>query len=222
VRVLFLGKFIERMAASYINSYGGGAPVHSGASLPQTAQWNQLTRVGEDPCTVRVDEAQSQLPGSYFTNNFFRPCETEQQYAGNMTELLHQYKVYSPDQCHIPVDSQLRHSPLTNQREIYQLFTRPYNAVPYMGAGQNSGCNKDLESRLIMGENTTTYKACESLSEATIDRFQCLPDYGNPQRVTHVIPPFLRQGENTRDYIRRVGSDRFCTNLGNNRIVNRK
>jgi hypothetical protein len=188
----------------------------------QPAQWNQLTRVSEDPATVRVDENQSQQPGAYATNNFYRPCETETAYANNMHELMHQYRVTSPNQCYIPVDTQMRYAPLTNQGEIYQLFTRPYNAVPYMGSGQNSGANKDLESRLIMGESTTTYKACEPLSEATINRFQCLPDYGNPQRVSHVIPPFLWGGENSRDHVRRVNYERFCANLRNKRLANKK
>lgn len=213
------------MAAQVLPSAGlnvyNGQYVAPGAT-PPAAQWNQINNVREDPCARQVSETQSQLPGNYNTNNFFRPCETSKQYSAMMTEPLHQYKVYSPDNCHIPVDSQLRYAPLTNQGEIYQLFTRPYQSVPYMGAGQNSGCQRDLESRLIYSENTTTYKACEPLSEATVDRFQCLPDYGNPQRINHVIEPWVRAGENTRDYVRRVNYDKFCTNLGNNRIVNRK
>jgi len=189
--------------------------------VPQPAQWNQLNNLREDPCARQVDETQSQLPGAYLTSNFFRPCESSQEYSAHMTEPLHQYKVYGPDMCHIPVDSQFRYAPLTNQGEIHQLFTRPYQTVPYMGAGQNSGCNKDLESRLIYSEATSTNKPCQAVSEATIDRFQCLPDYGNPQRVVHTIEPWVRGGTNTRDYVRRVNYDKFCTNLGNKQIVNK-
>jgi hypothetical protein len=186
------------------------------------SQWNQLNNIRQDPCTRTIDERQSQQAGAYNTSNFLRPCETNKQYSANMTEPIHQYKVYQPSQCHIPVDTQLRFSPLTNQGEIYQLLTRPYVSVPYMGAGQNNSCLRDVESRLIFGDSTTTYKPCEPLSEVTVDRFQCLPDYGNPQRVEHVIPRFLWGGENTRDYVRRVTYDKKCRNSRNNRIVNKK
>ena len=181
-----------------------------------------MTNLREDPCARQIDEAQGQLAAHYYVNNFYRPCETNEEYSARLTEPMHQYKVYAPSMCHIPIDSQLRYAPLTNQGEIYQLFTRPYVSVPYMGAGQNSACNKDLESRLLFGESTTTYKACEPLSEATIDRYQCLPDYGNPQRVEHVVEPWIHGGENTRDYVRRVNHDRWCKNMENVRIANRR
>ena len=48
------------MAASYIPQKHRFPVMRGGANVPRTAQWNQLTRVGEDPCTVRVDETQSQ------------------------------------------------------------------------------------------------------------------------------------------------------------------
>lgn len=40
--------------------------------------------------------------------------------------------------------------------------------------------------------------------------FNQLPDYGNPQKDTHIIPPkpaeggWVRGGDNTRDYVRRI------------------
>jgi hypothetical protein len=185
------------------------------------AQWNQLTNLNEDLCARTVSERQSQLPGSYVTSNFLRPCESPAQYSANMTEPLHQYKTYAPDACRISTDTQLRAGAPTNLGEIYQLFTRPYHGA-YMGAGTNSGCNRDLESRLLFGTPTTTYKACEPLSEVSINTFYSLPDYGNPQRVEHVIPPFPWGGIASRDAIRRINHDKFCKNQGNKRYANRK
>ena len=133
--------------------------------VPQPSQWNQITNVREDPCSRQVSETQSQLPNNYVTNNFFRPCQSQQQYAATMSEPFHQSAVYQPDNCHIPIDSQLRYAPLTNQGEIHQLFTRPYTGTPYMGAGTNSNCSRDLESRLIYSDSTQNKdKACNSSS----------------------------------------------------------
>ena len=73
-----------------------------------------------------------------------------------------------------------------------------------MGAGQRSTNEQDVESKLIMGLTTTDFRPCEGHTEATINRFYHLPEYGNPQRVKHVVEPWTRGGEHTRDYVRRV------------------
>ena len=191
-----------------------------GTNFQPVAQWNQITNINQDPCTRAGSETQSQLPGSYTTSNWLRPCETQKQYGVNMTEPIHQYKVYQPDACAIPVDSQLRVGTMTNGGEIYQLFTRPYLGA-YQGAGTNcgAGVQKDIESRLLFGTPTTTYKPCEPLSEVTINRFDCLPSFGNPQRVQHIVEPWVRGGEASRDYVRRVSYDKFCTNKCNRALL---
>jgi hypothetical protein len=190
--------------------------------MAQYAQWNQHTGVNDDRCTVKVGEAQSQRPNSFVTSNFYRPCETSGQYAINMTEPGHQYSVQGPSQCNIAVDSQLRYATMTNQGQMMkQMYTRPYVAVPYMGSGQNCAMNKDVESRLIYAEDTTQNKPCEYTSGATISRYLPLPDYGNPQRYTHVIPPWVNGGENSREYIRNVNFVKFCANKQNTKLANK-
>ena len=182
--------------------------------------WNGITRVEEDLCAQSVGELESQLPGCYYTNNFFRWCESQNQYANLMTEPMHFYKVYR-NACRVDTDSVLRYADLTNKGEIYQLFSPVYKTVPYMGAGQRSLHNKDIEAQLQQGLTTTTYKSCEPTSGVFINRYQCLPDYGNPQRVEHTIEPWVRGGEYTRDYVRRVNYEKYCLNLQNNNIINR-
>jgi hypothetical protein len=182
--------------------------------------WDDLTRLSQDCCAQALDEAQSQMPGQYRINDHFRWCESLDQYSNLMSEPTHFYKQYR-NACRIDDDSRLRYADLTNRREIYQLKTRPYSTVPYMGVGSRSLNNKDVESELTMGLNTQLVKkACQPTSGVSIDRFWSLPDYGNPQRVQHTVEPWIRGGENTRDYVRRVNYERQCLNKKNAQVIN--
>jgi len=220
----------KNLPEGHRHAYNNGRACERPGSYPVSSEthppiWNHITRVSEDPCTQRVDEMQSSLPGCYNTNNFFRYCESQNQYSNLMTEPGHFYKTYR-NACNIDTDSVLRNSELTNKGEIYNLYTRPYRQAPYKGAGSNSTNPelRDLESRLLQGHYDPTDKACERTSGITYNRMQCLPDYGNPQREIHVIQELVfptRQGENTRDYVRRVNYEKACLNRANNNLVNR-
>ena len=169
------------------------------------AQWDDLTRLSYDACARQLHDAQSLGPGQYSTGQpGHRTCATEAQYSTFMTEPAHYQKVYR-ETCKVSEDSELRITPLTKPKLKNQLFTRPYLGS-FRGAGTNTGQHKDIESRLIVGDDTRggVRRACDVLSEVTIDRFECLPEYGNPQRVEHIVEPWVRGGSNTRDYVRRV------------------
>ncbi len=187
----------------------------------QKPLWNHITQIREDPCAQATQERESQVPGCYQTNNFFRWSTTPQEYAEFMTEPAQYQKVYR-DACNVDADSDLRYAPLTNFGQIQQLYRAPYPTVGFMGAGSRSLANKGLESELQQGLTTTRFKACEPTSGVTIDRYECLPDYGNPQKVEHVIPPWVRGGENSRDFVRRVNYDKYCLNQANNKIINQQ
>lgn len=169
-------------------------------------EWNNLSRLNEDVCTQTLEEKQSQQVGLYqIQTPGYRWCQSQKSYSMLMSEPAHQYKQYR-DGCTIDKDSVLRYNSLTNLRNIHQLYTRPYLGN-YMGANQPSSASfKDIESSLIMGLDTkgVTRKACDVLSEVSINRFESLPEYGNPQRVEHIVEPWTRFGEPTRDYVRRV------------------
>jgi hypothetical protein len=116
---------------------------------------------------------------------------------------------------------------LSNLREINQLFTRPYAGF-YSGPGMRSLDNKDLETSLQQGLLTNLrQKPCEVTRGTTLFRYQCLPEFGNPQRAQHIIPPpveiggWIRGGDNTRDYVRRVDYQKRCLNKENGNIVNK-
>lgn len=184
-------------------------------------EWHKLTRLNQDICAQTLDQKQSQLPGLYkIQTPGFRWCESEKNYSMLMSEPTHYYKQYR-NGCTVNTDSELRYAPLTDKRYIHQLFTRPYLGS-FQGAGQRSMNNKDVETELIYGLDTrgVPRKACDVLAGVSIDRFWCLPDYGNPQRVQHVIEPWVRGGDHTRDYVRRVNYEKQCLNRKNNRLIN--
>lgn len=184
-------------------------------------EWNRLTRLSQDICAQTLEERQSQLPGLYMVQEpGFRWCETARNYSHLMSEPAHQQKQYR-NACKVDNDSELRYSMLTNKRYIHQLFTRPYLGS-FEGAGQSSLSNKDVESQLFYGLDTRggPRKACDVLAGVSIDRFECLPEYGNPQRVQHVVEPWVRGGDHTRDYVRRVNYEKQCLNRKNNQLIN--
>jgi hypothetical protein len=149
----------------------------------------------------------------------YRWQETPEQYAELNSEPMHYPKQYYNASA-VKEENSLIYAPLTNMRYINQLLHRPYLGA-FMGVGQPSAHNKDTESELLMGLDTRggPRRACDVLSGVSIDRFFCLPEYGNPQRVQHIVPPWIRGGDNTRDYVRRVNYEAKCLNRKNNRII---
>jgi hypothetical protein len=163
--------------------------------------WDDLTRLIYDPCAKMVHDKQSADPGNYIVATpGYRWCESQEQYSKLQHEPVHYQKVYR-NGCEVNTESKLQFSTLTNPKVKHQQFTRAYLGS-YMGAGQGTSHNKDIESELIYGLDTRTLRACNVLPQ--VDRFQCLPEYGNPQRVQHIVAPWIRGGDNTRDYVRRV------------------
>lgn len=108
---------------------------------------------------------------------------------------------------------------LTNKRDLNQLYVRPYLGQ-YMGAGTASVKDEDLvlESVLRQGSSTKLRnKTSEPVQGAPLGRFECLPEFGNPQRLVHILSPPIsiggwqdRIGAPTRDYVRRVDYYRRC------------
>jgi hypothetical protein len=180
------------------------------------SNWDDLTRLSFDPCARAAYDKQSMGPGSYLTTpHGYRECDTQEQYALYMTEPMHYQKVYT-NGCVVNKESELRMSQLTNPRLLHPLQTRPYLGS-YMGAGQGSLGHKELETQLQCGLVTHSYKACTP--KESVDRFETLPEFGNPQRVQHIVEPWTRGGDNTRDYVRRINYEAKLLNRKNNRVL---
>ena len=184
--------------------------------------WDDQTRLRYDSCARAQFDKESMAPVAFTTDSIgYRWCESPAAYSDLNSARLHYPKQYR-NGCVVSNETELLHAPLTNPRYLQQLMTRPYLGG-FMGAGQRGRTNKDIETELICGLDTRggPRRACDVLSGVSIDRFECLPEYGNPQRVQHIVPVWVRGGDNTRDYVRRVNYETQMKNCRNNAIVNR-
>ena len=174
-------------------------------------QWRAKTKVFDDPCTVGVRERQSVDTGDYQVTNFFRECGQPVMTKCTIDQTFTYPTVWgNVSQCHVDQDTDFRYPPLTNLKNVQQLFTRPYKSQGYQGAGSNNLHMKDLESALIQGNTTTTYKGCENTNEVYIDRFEYLPEYAKITSIEHTIEPWTRGGTLSRDLVRRLAYDDYC------------
>lgn len=115
---------------------------------------------------------------------------------------------------------------LNNKKEINQLCHRPYLGS-FKGAG-TSTMNVDeidIETKLFQRSVDSTnfkIKPCSSTRNGSFERYEYLPEFGNPQKIEHIIPPnvcdggWIRSGIPTRDYYRREDYYRRCVKNKNN------
>jgi|694.fasta_scaffold00943_21 hypothetical protein len=166
-------------------------------------QLHGKTSLKEDDCYIQLRQYQSSNPGTYkLSTPGFKPTQSVKHYSNELTDLAHYPKPYANHYKYSTLESQLQQSALTQFRQNKQLFSRPYLGA-YMGVGQNTANNKDLESELLTGEIAKISRA-NNLAGITIDRFSYLPECNYPQRVQHIIhPTVVRGGEATRDFVRR-------------------
>ena len=104
--------------------------------------------------------------------------------------------------CLVDTDTKLRIDGMwTSEKAKSQMFTRFYKASPDLSKGT---LKPDVESRLVQGENTSRAKICFRHAEVDFDRFMpmlpCLD--GEIQNPRHLILPFSRGGEDSRQIMR--------------------
>tara|TARA_R100001163_G_C5066472_1_gene204920 strand:+ start:1221 stop:1892 length:672 start_codon:yes stop_codon:yes gene_type:complete len=195
-------------------AYGNGSRQTGPANInynanPQCPQWRAKTNVFDDPCSVNVRENQSIDQGDYHVTNFFRPCGQPVMTQCQMNNTLTYPKTHGIDQCNIDRDTDFRYPPLTNLKNVQQLFSRPYVSQGYRGAGSNNVHLKNLESGLIQGNAMREPKGCKNTSEVYIDRFDYL-DARHPQQLKFAVEPWVRGGILTKDLVRRLSYEDYC------------
>jgi len=172
------------------------------------------TAAFDDPCAVSVKSRQSHDTGKYQVTNFFRPCGVPIMTDCLIDQVQNYPQVWgNVDQCNVDNDTVFRYAPLTNMKYRQQLFSRPYASQGYHGAGANNTDQKDLESALLQGNTTSHFKPCENSSEVYIDRYEYLPEYGNPQKVEHCVENWTRGGLLSRELVRRLTYQDFCNSM---------
>lgn len=187
-------------------------------------EWYNITRIDCDKDTTTKTETTSQLPGVYQLSGFDPSHHTIDNIIGNANF----QKVYRNNQNYIDEENRIMFPESSNLRNINQLYTRPYVGF-FCGAGMRAIGHKDTESALHQGVLTNLRdKSCQTATMKTIHRFTPLPDYGNPQKIEHIIQPSPRQGGwvrggiHTRDYVRQIDYQKRCLDSTNNKIIHKK
>lgn len=188
-------------------------------------RFNDENRLGRDVGAIKISETESQLSGYYGLTGYDPNCcqHDVRFYENRLDELMQYQKPYRNSLCDPLNENELLYPNLTNLRVKHQLYHAPY-VGSYMGAGQPSLNNKDLETVLFQGVSTNLKdKACQVTRGTTNYRFQYLPEYGLPQRVECVIeeetPTFYHIPRSTRDDIRKINYKKYLENKCNNKIV---
>jgi hypothetical protein len=184
---------------------------------PQLSLYER-TKLDYDCCYIDTQTKQSIGPGKYMVSNHYSCDCNIPDIVETATNLpcVYYKNGYSAAGCAIDGDSMLRVGKTRKYPKCpNQLFTRPYNTVPYMGRGPG---NPYLETQLLPGEGTSLKRACNTLSEITVNNmFTPLVDHlqENVQNPEHIIPEdalsgWTRGGNPSRLLVRDVSYLEKC------------
>lgn len=167
--------------------------------------FNHENRLTVDTCAQLQREMQNgsvtdyELYNYYYTNDCRCPVLDEFAFENNMV-VKDGYGFLN--QCTVDNDSELRlNSKITHDRDRIQLCTRWHQGVPNLNRG---GLIPNIDSRLKNSDDTSDIRDCDRLAERDFDRFTplvgCLaPTIQNPK---HIIEPWVRGGQHTRNEVR--------------------
>lgn len=153
----------------------------------------------------QASNATSSQKAGMYSYNAYTPNLTTDNYTGNL--------MFNPRPTN-DFNLQSTRPETTNygDNRVLEMNVRPYVGF-FCGAGAGSTQYSDIATESILRQGITTKLPCQGRDANTADisgyQFNCLPEYGNPQKVEHIIPPpkskggWVRGGENTRDYVRR-------------------
>lgn len=115
------------------------------------------------------------------------------------------------DDCLIDNYSGLRNDPniLTQDRCPVQLYERVFQGGPSLKAIERD-INKELD--VLSGSDTNPFRCKKTLMELPTYKFtpllDCVRDVQDPQ---HIVPQWIRGGEDTRSYVNRAEFNKNCT-----------
>lgn len=173
-------------------------------------EFNSENGLRSEECALRARDRVNQDVTNYALFNPFVTSEQNDQ-CENAIAKLQEFSTENylqlrdgvgvTNACRVDTDNDLRMFNLTNNREITQLDTRLFKGAPFVGKGSLN--NTDAESSLLQGDNT--YNSEECTGSSVLDNvFQpmlpCLQE--SIQNPVHIIPPWTRGGESTRDTLK--------------------
>ncbi len=170
-------------------------------------------RVCSDECAMETKDNQNDAVYHYnMYRHAFLPCESPNVRMPNFTyehiNLRGRVGVGLADDCLIDQYSSLRNDPaqLTRDRCPTQLFGRVFTGCPNLKPGVP---NPEAELPLQQGMSTgdlegVSYPCKKTIMELTTNKFmpmqECVKEYQNPD---HVVEPWYRGGDDTRNYVKR-------------------
>jgi hypothetical protein len=121
--------------------------------------------------------------------------------------------------CVVDNYSSLRNDPsqLTRDRCRVQLFSRIFQGCPNLKPGV---VNPDQEMPLIQGTGSTTYEGVsfpckKTITEITTKQFDPLTECAKEvQKSEHIVEPWVRGGDDTRNYVKRQELLSKCGQMG--------
>jgi len=169
--------------------------------------FDKENRVGSDDCAHKAQDRGNQDMFDYHTFNIFQTNKSDQEacakasseleefYTGNFMRIRNGFGVTSS--CFVDEDSEIRRNNLTQHKGPMQLFQRTFQAVPDFSHGT---VEPEIESRIQQGNNTYNAQECDSAPVPFMPMIDCLRE--QIQNSEHIIPPWTRGGEHTRDTLK--------------------
>jgi hypothetical protein len=170
-------------------------------------EFDNFARLADDQCALIARELQNRSMGDYMLFNTYQTsiCNKDktkfEEFVANNPNLRYKDGAGFLNSCVVDSDSKLRNgTKLTHDKEKIQLTSRWHQAVPSFNKG---GLIVNVDTRMKMAEDTTVIRECDKVTEKDFNRFIPLPpclasSIQNPQ---HIIQPFVRGGEPTRQYV---------------------
>ena len=139
--------------------------------------FNDLSRIGDDQCSISGRDQQNNEFGTYTTTNFFSNwCGMKKPiaFATNQPGVFYKGgEICGAGGCNVNSDSKLRIGTIqTNPKCRISLYQRPFATVPFLGRGPPRPV---IESRLQQGNYTAETKSCKTVTEKSFQQLRETP-----------------------------------------------
>ena len=177
--------------------------------------FDNLSRIGDDQCSMTQRDIQNKNQGNYtMKNHFLKYCGMKQPIRFATQQPGINFKggrgdnVVGVGGCVVDDNSDLTIGSIqTNPKCRISLYQRPFITVPYLGRGPPKPV---LESKLQQGDHVTNKKSCNTVTETPFlrERTDLIPSLKdtiqNPYNLIEGVAArgWIRGGLPTRDLIR--------------------
>lgn len=147
------------------------------AAYTKDFKFEQLSRIGDDSCSLSQRNIQNTQSANYLLTNFFvqdcgmkRPIEFATSQPAVFFNGSHQVGMGG---CNVDTNSDLLIGTInTNPKCRISLFERPFKTVPYLGRGAS---NPVLESHIQQGDMIQNKKSINTTTEQSYIPYQNYP-----------------------------------------------